>query len=119
MYWLSDEWNHPSRSDFYLMQCAREAALVMADSNQRKKIATSDFKLEFRDLVTQQSSNPRNKEDEDQQRDEATRHAKWTHGALLGIAIPHNIKKGEIVQLELFKPKPRGNNGNVSIEEKK
>lgn len=100
------------------MQCAREAALVMADSNQRKKVVTSDFKLEFKNLVTQQS-NPCNKEDEERRKDEATRHAKWAHGAFLGVAIPHNIKKGEIVQLELPKPRSRGTNGNVSIEEKK
>jgi hypothetical protein len=48
--WLDDEWNHPDRTDHYLMQIA--CAVVRSAVKDPKTISLDDFKLQMRRTKT-------------------------------------------------------------------
>jgi len=45
MAWLDSQWNEPSRTDYYLMQVAREVKRVL--SSKPASVKLLDFKLPF------------------------------------------------------------------------
>jgi len=44
--WLDEQWNHPTRSDHYLMQIAQEVRRVLA--KDKREIKLEHFKLPFK-----------------------------------------------------------------------
>lgn len=54
MDWLEEQWEHPTRGDFYLMQIARQVACVLSKEPDRIKL--QDFLLTFRRKDSQRLS---------------------------------------------------------------
>ncbi len=52
--WQEAEWNHPSRSDWYLMQVAAEAFRAALSDEHRRKVEVKDFQLPFK-IVRQEA----------------------------------------------------------------
>lgn len=49
MDWLDEEWNRPSRSDFYLMQITQfVSAIINAFSKHPKNSRLKDYRIEFK-----------------------------------------------------------------------
>lgn len=71
--WLDQQWDEPSRSDYYLMQIAAEVRRGYVASRYARRIRIPDFRLRF-----QRPRRPRNLR-------EATRWAKAKWFAALGI----------------------------------
>jgi len=78
LYWEDLNWNRPSKTDYYLMQIAREInRLVRCWSKGWKIPNLGDFKISFKTQMGEQVK-PRSKE-------EATAIAKMTWAARLGL----------------------------------
>lgn len=52
--WFDKEWNQPSRSDWYLMQIAKEVFCVLR--KDRKSITADKFKIEFKQVKPKSDS---------------------------------------------------------------
>jgi hypothetical protein len=44
---FEQEWNHPTKQDWYLAQIAREVACVLASTEEKKSRPVKDFLLKF------------------------------------------------------------------------
>ena len=54
MAWLDEDYNHPTRTDFYLMQVALDAIRPWT----KQKLTLADFKLEFGKASRRESRKP-------------------------------------------------------------
>lgn len=45
--WIDDQMSVPGRTDFYMMQIAREVAMVLCGKETRDRVSLNDFRLRF------------------------------------------------------------------------
>jgi len=59
MIWLEEQWNEPSRTDYYLMQIAREVATVLMKNSDTVKVGQFKLPFEIKPKLDQNSKPPK------------------------------------------------------------
>lgn len=112
IYWLDEQWDRPSRSDWYLMQITCEIRRFLAAmAGSKIQIQPKDFKLTFVQEPTQPSAGPESpsstgctippKETDAEREERIRRQTDWSKSIWLGSL--HGIKAKVDMKDERFR----------------
>ena len=103
--WLEEQWDRPSRGDYYLMQVACQVARVLA--KHPDKIKLEHFQLRFSDPASDTAPSARNTAAAEQHRKNqmAWSKSKWL-GAMRGTIEHRTISKAEAIERGFLEADP-------------